>query len=106
MKTPEALAALTALAQGTRLAIFRKLVGAGPEGLTAGRIGAAVKAAPATLSFHLKELSRAGLVVASQEGRYVRYTASFEAMTELIDYLSAHCCGGDPAACQPTRSAS
>jgi DNA-binding transcriptional ArsR family regulator len=105
MKTPEALAALTALAQDTRLAIFRKLVGAGPEGMTAGRIGTAVKAAPATLSFHLKELNRAGLVVASHEGRFVRYTASFTAMNELIDYLTAHCCGGDISACRPTRSA-
>jgi DNA-binding transcriptional ArsR family regulator len=105
MKTIEALAALAALAQATRLAIFRRLVGAGPEGLTAGRLGKAVKVAPATLSFHLKALNNAGLVSARQEGRYVRYVASFPAMNGLVDYLSAHCCGGDPTACKPTRSA-
>jgi DNA-binding transcriptional ArsR family regulator len=105
MKTIEVLAALTALAQSTRLAIFRKLVGAGPEGLTAGRLGKAVKVAPPTLSFHLKALSNAGLVSARQEGRYIRYAASFTAMNGLVEYLSAHCCGGDPAACKPTRSA-
>jgi DNA-binding transcriptional ArsR family regulator len=101
MKTPEALAALTALAQDTRLAVFRRLVAAGPEGLTAGRLGRAVKVAPATLSFHLKALNNAGLVSARQEGRYVRYVASFTAMNGLVDYLSANCCGGNPKACRP-----
>ena len=104
MKTTEALAALTALSQETRLAAYRRLVAAGPEGLTAGRLGKAVKAAPATLSFHLKALGNAGLVSARQEGRYVRYFASITAMTALVDYLTAHCCGGNPAACKPTWS--
>lgn len=106
MKTIEALSALAALAQATRLAVFRRLVAAGPEGLTAGRLGKAVKAAPATLSFHLKALSNAGLVSARPEGRYVRYVASFTAMNGLVDYLSANCCGGDRDACRPERSAS
>ena len=101
MKTIEALTALTALAQASRLAAFRRLVAAGPEGLTAGRLGKAVKVAPATLSFHLKALSNAGLVSARQEGRYVRYVASFAAMNGLVDYLSANCCGGNPQACRP-----
>ena len=101
MKTIEALTALTALSQATRLAAFRRLVAAGHEGLTAGRLGKAVKVAPATLSFHLKALSNAGLVSARQEGRYVRYVANFTAMTGLVDYLSANCCGGSPQACRP-----
>lgn len=101
METQAALAALAALAQETRLAIFRHLVEAGPEGVTVGRIGEALEIAPATLSFHLKELSRAGLVTSRQESRYYWYSASYEAMTGLVAYLTENCCGGKPELCCP-----
>ena len=99
MKTTAALAALAALAQDTRLAVFRLLVEAGPEGMTVGRIGEAVKTAPATLSFHLKELVRAGLIASRQESRFIWYSANYEAMNGLIAYLTENCCRGTAAAC-------
>jgi DNA-binding transcriptional ArsR family regulator len=101
MEIKDALAALAALAQESRLAIFRYLVEAGPEGVTAGRIGEALEIAPATLSFHLKELSRAGLVTSRQESRYYWYSASYEAMNALVAYLTENCCGGQPQLCCP-----
>lgn len=101
MKTREALDSLAALAQETRLAIFRYLVEAGPEGVTAGRIGEALEVAPATLSFHLKELSAAGLVTSRQESRFYWYSANYEAMSDLIAYLTENCCQGQPEACCP-----
>lgn len=105
METQAALAALAALAQETRLAIFRHLVEAGPDGVTVGRIGEALEIAPATLSFHLKELSRAGLVSSRQESRYYWYSASYEAMNGLVAYLTENCCGGQPQlCCPPARS--
>jgi DNA-binding transcriptional ArsR family regulator len=109
MEIKSILAALSALAQETRLAIFRGLVEAGPAGMTVGRIGEALNVAPATLSFHLKELSHAGLVGARQEGRYIRYAANYQVMNGLIGYLSENCCGGQPelcsVACAPPRKA-
>ena len=77
MKTNDAVRSLSALAQETRLAIFRRLVEAGPTGLAAGEIAAAVGASPTNLSFHLKELAHAGLVVSRQAGRYVFYSAHY-----------------------------
>lgn len=107
METKSALAALSALAQETRLAVFRYLVEAGPEGVTVGRIGEALDIAPATLSFHLKELSHAGLVQSRQESRFIWYSASYDAMNDLIGYLSENCCGGQPElCCPPARSGS
>ena len=103
MKTTQAVSALSALAQESRLAIFRLLVWAGPEGLVAGQIGETLALPPATLSFHLKTLSQAGLVEGRQEGRFVRYMADFAAMHSLIDYLSENCCGGDRSTCAPNR---
>ena len=109
MEVDEVLAALAALAQGTRLAVYRYLVQAGPDGVTAGRIGEALGIAPATLSFHLKELSRAGMVKARQESRYIWYSADYGAMNALVAYLTENCCGGRPelcgAACAPKRTA-
>ncbi|HZR36371.1 MAG TPA: metalloregulator ArsR/SmtB family transcription factor [Nevskia sp.] len=101
METKAALSALGALAQETRLAIFRHLVEAGPVGETVGRIGEALGIAPATLSFHLKELSRAGLVQGRQESRFWWYSANYGAMNGLIAYLTENCCGGQAQACCP-----
>ena len=88
--------ALGALAHESRLAIFRTLVVAGREGMAAGDIAQQVGLAPSSLSFHLKDLSHAELVSARQEGRYVFYTANFEAMSSLIGFLTENCCAGAP----------
>ncbi len=95
MKSAQVVKALAALAQGTRLAIFRLLVSAGPEGLAAGQIAKQLKVSPATLSFHFKTLSHAGLVESRQEGRFVYYAANFAVMNGMVDYLTENCCGGD-----------
>lgn len=105
MKAPDAVRCLAALAQETRLAIYRALVQAGAKGLPAGQIADAVGAPASTLSFHLKELAAAGLLKSRQEGRFVIYTADYAAMNELLTFLTEKCCVG-AAACQPkTRSA-
>lgn len=102
MKTNDVLAALAALSQKTRLDVFRYLVQAGPEGAAVGSIADALKVPAPTLSFHLKELSHADLVTSKQEGRFIRYTASFTAMNGLVDYLTENCCRGQPALCAPS----
>ena len=94
MKTTTALDALSALAHENRLAIFRYLVQVGPDGCPVGQIAEYLQLAPATLSFHLKELSRADLLASRQAGRFIWYSANFEAMNGLIDYLTENCCGG------------
>jgi DNA-binding transcriptional ArsR family regulator len=94
-----AVDALAALAQATRLAVYRLLVEAGPQGLAAGAIGERLELPPATLSFHLAHLSRAGLVKSRQEGRFVIYSADFASMNALVGYLTENCCGG--RACAP-----
>ncbi|HQT00948.1 MAG: transcriptional regulator [Hydrogenophilales bacterium 16-64-46] len=99
METKTAITALAALAQDSRLAIFRALVQAGPAGLAAGRISELTGIAPSSLSFHLKELSHAGLADSRQDGRFVIYSARFETMNGLLDYLTDNCCGGNP--CTP-----
>jgi DNA-binding transcriptional ArsR family regulator len=104
METTQALQTLSALAQETRLAIFRLLMQAGPAGMAAGQVGEKLDLAPATLSFHLAGLSRAGLAQSRQEGRYVIYTADFQNMDALVAFLTENCCGGAacaPAACRP-----
>lgn len=93
---------LAALAQETRLAIFRLLVEAGPEGLCAGDIGARLGVAPATLSFHLAQLANAGLVDARQQSRFIFYSANFEAMNGIVGFLTENCCGGRP--CPPAKA--
>lgn len=98
METNQAIQALSALAQETRLAIFRLLVGAGPQGMAAGQIGEKLDLAPATLSFHLAGLSRAGLATSHQAGRFVIYSADFRAMNALLAYLSENCCVGGTCA--------
>jgi DNA-binding transcriptional ArsR family regulator len=97
METKNAITALAALAQETRLSIFRALVRAGAEGLPAGAIADAVGTAASTLSFHLKELTNAGLVKGRQDGRFIFYTADYAAMSELVAYLTENCCQGMPA---------
>ncbi|MDR2876150.1 MAG: metalloregulator ArsR/SmtB family transcription factor [Methylobacillus sp.] len=95
METKAAITMLAALAQESRLAIFRRLIEAGAEGLSAGRIAEDLGVPPATLSFHLKELNHAGLAQSRQEGRFVIYSADFAAMGNLLGYLTENCCGGD-----------
>ena len=97
--------ALAALAQETRLTIFRLLVEAGPAGISAGEAAAELGLAPATLSFHLKELSRANLISARQDGRYIYYSANFKEMGELVAYLTENCCARDGLACGPAGCA-
>jgi len=99
MEIEGAVTALTALAQETRLSIFRLLVQTGPDGLAAGRIGETLKVPGATLSFHLKELTRAGLVSARHESQFIYYAVDFERMAELMTYLTQHCCQGMPEKC-------
>ncbi len=96
--------ALAALAQAQRLRAFRALVVAGPEGLTPGAIASLLDVAPSALSFHLKELTHAGLVTSEPRGRNLIYRASFGQMTALLAYLTEHCCQG--AACEVTESTS
>ena len=102
METKNVVVALSALAQASRLAVFRTLVQAGPTGLPAGKISEATGIPPSSLSFHLKELSHAGLAVSRQDGRFVIYSAQFEAMNALVVYLTENCCGGNP--CTPVCS--
>jgi DNA-binding transcriptional ArsR family regulator len=99
----DAVEVLAALAQGTRLAIFRLLVQQGPEGLTVGEIAERLELAGATLSFHLKELAHAELVSARQAGRFIYYSANYRTMNGLIDYLTRNCCQGATCdiACAP-----
>jgi len=104
METKRVLAALAALSQEHRLAVFRLLVEHAPEGLSAGLIAERLSLAPATLSFHLKELSHAGLVASRQDGRFIWYRAELEAMSGLVAYLTENCCRASSvcdAACVP-----
>ncbi len=91
----EAVGRLAALAQPTRLAVFRLLVEAGRNGLPAGSIAERLDLAPATLSFHLAQLSQAGLLTSEREGRSIIYCANYAAMDGLIGYLTRNCCRGD-----------
>jgi len=99
MELNAAVITLAALAQGTRLVVFRLLVEAGPEGVAAGRIGESLKVPGATLSFHLKELARAGLVTTRQERQFIYYAVDFERMAELMAFLTQNCCQGMPQKC-------
>jgi len=96
MDTKHVLAALAALAQESRLAIFRLLIQAGPAGLPAGKIGEELGITSSALSFHLKELAHAGLATARQDGRFVIYTAQFDTMSQLVGFLTENCCAGVP----------
>jgi DNA-binding transcriptional ArsR family regulator len=99
MEMKTAVTALAALAQETRLSIFRLLVEAGPEGVSAGRMSVTLEVPPATLSFHLKELTRAGLVSSRHERQFIYYAVDFERMAELMTFLTQNCCQGMPERC-------
>jgi len=101
MKIEIAVEALTALAQKSRLSVFRLLVQAGKEGIPAGVLGEKLGIPPATLSFHLKTLSHAKLIKSRSEGRYVIYSANYARMDKLIAFLTEHCCAGDALQCAP-----
>lgn len=99
MEKTAAVAALAALAQDSRLDVFRLLVQAGPEGLAPGQMTDRLGLPPATLSFHLTQLRHAGLVTFRREGRSLIYVAEYAAMNSLLAYLTENCCNGDPATC-------
>src|ERR1700694_3949182 len=101
MKKSTVISALGALAQETRLDIFRLLVQKGPEGLPAGEIGTRLGQPSTTLSFHLNQLKFAGLVSSRRKSRSIIYTANFKMMTNLLGYLTENCCGGRPEMCAP-----
>ena len=101
MESNEAVRALGALAQGTRLAAFRLLVEAGPEGLAAGVIAERLGLPAATSSFHLAQLANSGLVRSRTEGRFVIYSTDFERMQTLIGFLTDNCCEGGVCAVSP-----
>jgi DNA-binding transcriptional ArsR family regulator len=110
MKTPNAVAALAALAQDNRLDIFRLLVQAGPDGMAAGQVANKLGLAPNTLTFHFDRLRVAGLVTVRRDGRSMIYAAHYETMNGLLAFLTENCCQGAPASCapvecKPTRSA-
>ena len=100
----QAVIALSALAQESRLAVFRLLVRQGPSGLSAGAIAAHLDIAPATLSFHLTQLSHARLVKSRRESRSIIYTAAYEHMQALMQFLSENCCKGVPVRQTPARN--
>lgn len=101
MEIKKAAVILAALAQESRLAVFRLLVAAGPAGLSASAIAEGVAIPPATLSFHLKALAHAGLVSARPNGRFVIYSANFKTMNRLLEFLLNDCCAGAPGLCFP-----
>ncbi len=101
MENKEAIDALAALAQESRLAVFRLLVRFNPDGMTPGVIGEQLGMPAPTLSFHLKTLAQAGLVSTVQEGRFLRYRAEVPRVRELIDFLTEDCCAGNPEHCIP-----
>lgn len=104
MEIKSAVDALAALAHPSRLAVFRLLVKAGPDGMKAGDIAERLAIPPASLSFHLKELARAGIVRSRAEARFVIYSANFATMGELVAFLTEDCCGGHPEVCAPIRT--
>ncbi len=108
MNTQAVIAALGALAQESRLAVFRLLVQLGPEGMAATQIGQQLDIAPSSMSFHLKELTHAGLITVRRDGRSMIYSANFDAMNTLLGFLTDNCCGGNvcsPAGiCSPSEN--
>lgn len=104
MEEVDVVRSLAALAQEVRLRVFRTLVVAGKNGLTPGVILEKLGMTPALLSFHLKELVQAGLVSQERQGRNLIYRASFDAMNELLDYLTENCCSGE--ACLTSKATS
>jgi len=107
MEKTDAVAALAALAQDSRLDVFRLLVQAGPEGMPAGAVAETLDLAPNTLTFHFDRMRTAGLVTVRREGRSMIYAARYETMNDLLGFLTDNCCGGVPCtpaiACKPSR---
>ncbi|MDD5175094.1 MAG: metalloregulator ArsR/SmtB family transcription factor [Sterolibacterium sp.] len=103
MKTKDATSRLAALGHEKRLSVFRLLVQAGPQGLSAGVIGEELALAPATLSFHLAHLSRVGLIAGRQESRFIYYAADYTEMDDLLAFLTQNCCNG--GSCLPKTMA-
>ena len=101
MESAETIAALSALAHEHRLAIYRMLVEAGPDGMAAGDIADALEIPPSSLSFHLAHLNRAGLIGQRRESRSLIYSADFEQMSALVGFLTENCCGG--RSCAPAE---
>lgn len=109
MEENDVIASLAALAQPVRLRVFRALVVAGPQGLTPSALSEQLGVAATTLSFHLKELTHAGLISQEREGRHLIYRAAFARMNDLLSYLTEHCCAGQPChatGCPPATSCS
>ena len=106
MKIDTAVSLLGALAQGSRLALFRLLVQKGPDGMAAGEIAERLGVAPNTLSFHLKELSSVGLLKSRQEGRFIYYAPDFKVMNGLLAYLTENCCADIKTAAECATPAS
>lgn len=104
MDEQTAVLSLAALAQGMRLRVFRALVGAGPSGLTPGALSATLGVPASTLSFHLKGLMHAGLASQQRDGRHLIYRPELIRMNELLGYLTAHCCQGQPCELVPTAA--
>jgi DNA-binding transcriptional ArsR family regulator len=99
MSEPKIIAALAALAHQHRLRIFRLLVKQGPSGMPAGEIADAIGISATNMSFHVKELDRAGLLRATRQGRFIRYAIDVDGMRELLTYLTEECCQGRPELC-------
>lgn len=105
LEEPQALNAFGALSQETRLKMVRILVQAGPEGMAAGAIGEAVDASSSSASFHLAHLERAGLIQSRRESRSIIYSANFEGLSGLVEFLMRDCCSGHPEVCLPAAAA-
>ena len=104
MESEKAVQKLSALAQDARLAVFRLLVKAGPDGMAAGDIARKLKTAPNTMSAQQLQQSKAGLIRARRDGRSIIYAADFEAMSDLLLFLTEDCCGGRAEICAPLAS--
>jgi len=102
MNRDRAVTSLAALAQPTRLEAFRQLVQAGPAGIAAGELAQRLGISPPALSFHLRGLAQSGLVRSRQQGRFVYYSAAYDAMQSLLDFLTDNCCAG--SVCAPART--
>ena len=106
MKTTKAVSALAALAQDTRLGVFRLLVQQGASGMAAGEIAERLRISPASLSFHLKELAHAALVTSRQDGRFIFYSANYAEMNRLLGFLTQNCCVADGVTCDAAAGCS
>ena len=104
MNSKQVVAALAALGQDTRLDVFRLLVERGPDGLAAGAIAEALSVPPSSLTFHLQQLTHAGLITQRRLSRQLIYAADFAAMNTILGYLTENCCGGNASLCAPQRT--